>query len=130
MNIIVEKSHFANELRLFQGIFEKKSLKDILENIKITAREDGTLELVATDLEIGLLSTISVTVNEPGSFTVNGKDFYELISKMPEGLVEISENNDLQIILPRFSVAENLRVVLAGPMDATTFLVCRILRLG
>lgn len=99
MNIIVEKSHFANELRLFQGIFEKKSLKEILENIKITAQEDGTLELVATDLEIGLLSSISVTVNEPGSFTVNGKDFYELISKMPEGLVEISENNDLQILI-------------------------------
>ncbi|MCP5047094.1 MAG: DNA polymerase III subunit beta, partial [bacterium] len=81
------------------GIFEKKSLKDILENIKLTAHEDGTLELVATDLEIGLLSTINVTVNEPGTFTVNGKDLYDLISKMPEGLVEISENNDLQIFI-------------------------------
>jgi DNA polymerase-3 subunit beta len=99
MNIIVEKSHFANELKLFQGIFEKKSLKDILENIKLTANEDGTLELVATDLEIGLLSNISVTVNEPGTFTVNGRDLYELISKMPEGNVEISENNDLQIFV-------------------------------
>ena len=69
MNIIVDKSYFTNELKLFQGIFEKKSLKDILENIKITANQDGTLELVATDLEIGLLSTISVTVNEPGTFT-------------------------------------------------------------
>ena len=99
MNIIVDKSNFANELRLFQGIFEKKSLKDILENIKLTAGEEGTLELVATDLEIGLLSTIPVTVNEPGTFTVNGKDLYELISRMPEGLVEINENNDLQIFI-------------------------------
>lgn len=97
MNIIVEKSHFANELKLFQGIFEKKSLKDILENIKLTAFDNGLLEMVATDLEIGLQSTITVTVNEPGSFTVNGKDLYELISKMPDGLVEISEKNDLQI---------------------------------
>jgi DNA polymerase-3 subunit beta len=99
MNIIVDKSYFTNELRLFQGIFEKKSLKDILENIKLTANQDGTLELVATDLEIGLLSTIPVTVNEPGTFTVNGKDLYELISRMPEGLVEIHENNDLQIFV-------------------------------
>jgi DNA polymerase III subunit beta len=99
MNIIVEKSQFANELRLFQGVFEKKSLKEILENIKLTASEDGNLELVATDLEIGLMSTIPVTVNEPGTFTVNGKDLYELISKMPEGNVEISENNDLQILI-------------------------------
>ena len=99
MNIIVDKSYLANELKLFQGIFEKKSLKDILENIKLTACEDGTLELVATDLEIGLLSTITVTVKEPGTFTVNGKDFYELISRMPDGLVEVSENNDLQIFI-------------------------------
>ncbi len=99
MIIIVDKSEFSNELRLFQGIFEKKSLKDILENIKLTARENGTLELIATDLEIGLLSTISVTVKEPGTFTVNGKDLFELISRMPEGLVEISENHDLQIFV-------------------------------
>jgi DNA polymerase-3 subunit beta len=99
MNIFVEKSQFAEELRLFQGIFEKKSLMDILQNIKITALENGDLELVATDLEIGLSSTIHVDVKETGTFTVNGKDLYELISKMPEGSVEISENNDLQIVI-------------------------------
>lgn len=99
MNIFVEKSLFAEELRLFQGVFEKKSLMDILQNIKITAIEEGFLELVATDLEIGLSSTIPVEVKEAGTFTVNGKDLYELISKMPEGLVEISENNDLQIVI-------------------------------
>jgi DNA polymerase-3 subunit beta len=36
-------------------------------------------------------------VREPGTFTVDGKDLYDLISRMPDGLVEISENNDLQI---------------------------------
>lgn len=97
MNIFVEKSSFADELKLFQGIFEKKSLMDILQNIKITAYDNDTVELVATDLEIGLSSSIQADVREPGTFTVDGKDLYDLISKMPEGLVEISENNDLQI---------------------------------
>lgn len=99
MNIFVEKSEFAEELRLFQGIFEKKTLMDILQNIKIEAKENGDVELVATDLEIGLSSTISVDVREPGTFTVNGKDLFDLISRMPEGIVEISENNDLQIVI-------------------------------
>ncbi len=99
MNIFVEKSQFSEELRLFQGIFEKKTLMDILQNIKITALENGNVELVATDLEIGLSSTISVDVREPGTFTVNGKDLYDLISRMPEGIVEISENNDLEIVI-------------------------------
>lgn len=99
MNFFVEKTRFADELKLFQGIFEKKSLMDILQNIKVTTQENDTLELVATDLEIGLSSTFQVDVREPGSFTVDGKDLYDLISRMPEGLVEISENNDLQIIV-------------------------------
>ncbi len=99
MKISVEKSYFSNELKLFQGIFEKKTLMDILQNIKITAAENGILELLATDLEIGLTSTIKVDVEEPGSFTVDGKDFYDLISRMPEGIVEISESNDLQILI-------------------------------
>lgn len=99
MNIFVEKSQFSDELKLFQGIFEKKTLMDILQNIKLTAHDNGILELVATDLEIGLSSTLSVNIKEPGSFTVSGRDLYDLISKMPEGNVEISEKNDLQILI-------------------------------
>lgn len=99
MKIVVEKSKLENELRLFQGIFEKKSIMEILQNIKITAGDNGSLELVATDLEIGLTSSLQVEVKSPGTFTVNGKDFYELMSKMPDGAVEISEDNDLQIVV-------------------------------
>ena len=38
--------------------------------------------------------------------------------------------NGLKMILPRFFVAKNLGIVLAGPGDATAFLVCHTLRLG
>jgi len=111
MNIFVEKSRFADELKLFQGIFEKKSLMEILQNIKIAALDNGNLELVATDLEIGLASVIPVDVREPGTFTVNGKDLYELISKMPEGILEISENNDLQIVVTNESKSSKYKLL-------------------
>ena len=99
MKIFVEKEKFENELRLFQGIFEKKAIMEILQNIKLTALEGGILEMVATDLEIGLTSNIKVDIKKTGAFTVNGKDLYDLISKMPEGMIEISEDNDLQVII-------------------------------
>ena len=38
--------------------------------------------------------------------------------------------NGLQMVLPRFSVAEKLGVVLARLENATAFLVCHTLRLG
>jgi len=99
MKIFVEKTKFENELRLFQGIFEKKAIMEILQNIKLTALDGGVLEMVATDLEIGLTTNIQVDIKKTGAFTVNGKDLYDLISKMPEGVVEISEDNDLQVII-------------------------------
>jgi DNA polymerase-3 subunit beta len=99
MKIFVEKAKLENELRLFQGIFEKKAIMEILQNIKLTAMDGGILELVATDLEIGLVSNLQVEIKSPGSFTVNGKDLYDLVSKMPEGSIEISEDNDLQVMI-------------------------------
>ncbi len=99
MKIFVEKTKLENELRLFQGIFEKKAIMEILQNIKLSALDGGVLELVATDLEIGLVSNLQVDVRGTGSFTVNGKDLYDLVSKMPEGTIEISEDNDLQVMI-------------------------------
>jgi DNA polymerase-3 subunit beta len=99
MKIFVEKTKLENELRLFQGIFEKKAIMEILQNIKLTAMDGGVLEMVATDLEIGLITNIQVDIRQPGSFTVNGKDLYDLVSKMPEGNIEISEDNDLQVMI-------------------------------
>lgn len=97
MKLFVEKSKFESELKLFQGVFEKKTIMEILQNIKITAFANGIMEMVATDLEIGLKSTISARVEEPGSFTVNGRDLYELVSRMDDEIVEIFEGNDLQV---------------------------------
>ncbi len=99
MKLLIEKELLANELKLFVGIFEKKSMMEILQNIKITAFQHGNIELIATDLEIGLSTNFEAQVTEEGSFTVNGRDFYDLISKMPEGNIEIEENNDLQIVI-------------------------------
>ncbi len=99
MKIFVEKAKLENELRLFQGIFEKKAIMEILQNIKLSAMEGGVLELVATDLEIGLITNLQVEVKNTGSFTVNGKDLYDLVSKMPDGMIEISEDNDLQVVI-------------------------------
>jgi len=99
MEIIVDKEEFSKELKYFQGIFEKKSLIDILQNIKFTAFENNLIELVATDLEIGLVSNFKSEVVTPGSFTLNGVDIYNIISRMPEGNIRISDNNDLQVFI-------------------------------
>jgi len=97
MKLFVEKSKFEYELRLFQGVFERKTIMEILQNLKITAFANGVIEMVATDLEISLKSNISARVDEPGTFTVNGRDLYELVSRMDDQIVEIYEDNDLQV---------------------------------
>lgn len=99
MKIIVEKSRIESELRLFQGIFERKPSKEILQNVKITASEPNLVEMVGTDLEVGLTSTFMAEVQGNGSFTIKGKDFFDLISKMADGKITIEEDNDLQVVI-------------------------------
>jgi len=99
MRFFVEKQSFARELKSFQGVFEKKSLMEHLKNIKIVARkETQSIDLMATDLEIGLSSTFPCSsVEEDGELTVGGRELFDLISVMRDGRIELLERGDLML---------------------------------
>ncbi len=97
MEIIVEKNILAKELKSFLGIFEKKNVMDILENILIVVEKDYMV-LTAFDMDICLTTTIeNINVIRKGKITLVGKDFYELINSMPEGVIYIKEEENLQV---------------------------------
>ena len=66
MELTVRKNDLLPELQLFQGIIERKNTIPILGNILIKAEEDGTVQLLATDLEVALRGQSSATVAKSG----------------------------------------------------------------
>ena len=66
MKVTCETKGLADSLALVGSVVPARSPKPVLANIKLVAK-DKSLELMATDLEVGIRRTITdVEVNEPG----------------------------------------------------------------
>ncbi|MFA5085754.1 MAG: DNA polymerase III subunit beta [Candidatus Omnitrophota bacterium] len=81
-----------------QNAINPKTTLPILSNILIEAGKD-TLSLTATDLDIGIISTIPVKTGTEGVITVPAKKFFDIIKELPDGEVSISvkKNNLVHI---------------------------------
>lgn len=91
MEISVRKADLLRELQLLQGIVERKNTIPILANVLIEAREDGGLQLLATDLEVGLRTCCPATVARAGALTIPAKKLFEIVRALPEAEVVIKE---------------------------------------
>ena len=89
MELTVRKSDLLRELQLFQGIVERKNTIPILANVLFEANGDGAVDLVATDLEVGLRSRCVASVAKGGSLTIPAKKLFEIVRALPETDIHI-----------------------------------------
>ncbi|HEX9136889.1 MAG TPA: DNA polymerase III subunit beta, partial [Nitrospirota bacterium] len=88
MKLTIKKEEFLKGLQRIQGVVEKKNTMPILSNMLLTA-EGKSLEIVATDLEIGLRGRYAAEVEKPGAVTVSAKKMYEIVRELPAEDVQI-----------------------------------------
>ena len=65
----------------------------ILSNILIEAKQEG-VEIVATDLEIGMRGLYKATVDKAGGITVSARKLYEIIKELPCGEIELTSGDN------------------------------------
>ena len=92
MELTIRKGDLLRELQLFQGIVERKNTVPILANVLIEASDNGGVDMVATDLEIGLRSRCNATVTKAGSLTIPAKKFYEIVRALPDTDITIKKS--------------------------------------
>lgn len=92
MELSLRKSDLLRELQLLQGIVERKSTIPILANVLIQAENDS-VELLATDLEVGLRSHCPASISKSGSLTLPAKKLYEIVRALPETDIHITESS-------------------------------------
>jgi DNA polymerase-3 subunit beta len=99
MKLRIKKEEFLKGLQRIQGVVDKKNTMPILSNMLMAADANG-IDIIATDLEIGLRGRYHADVEKPGSVTVSAKKMYEVVRELPEDEVEIrvEENNSVRII--------------------------------
>jgi DNA polymerase III subunit beta len=81
-----------------QNAINPKTTLPILSNILIETGKES-ISLTATDLDIGIVSTIPVKPGAEGAITIPAKKFFDIIKELPEGAISISikKNNLVHI---------------------------------
>lgn len=98
MEFRIDRDTFQRGLQKVQGIVEKRNTMPILSNVLIEAEGDR-IDIVATDLEVGMKSSYPTRVISDGKITVSAKKLYEIIKELPDQEVAFTtkENDWVEI---------------------------------
>jgi DNA polymerase-3 subunit beta len=99
MKFKVTKDALMEGIQTVQNAVSQKSSLPILSNVLLES-DNNTLRLTATDLDIGICSTIPVFGEDHGSITVPARKFFDIIKALPEGSeisLSMSRNNFVTI---------------------------------
>jgi DNA polymerase-3 subunit beta len=92
MKLTIEKSDLHRGLSRLQAVVEKRNSMPILANVLLAASQQGDrgqLELVATDLEVGVRDVHAAEVEDTGSITVSARKLFDIIRELPDEPVQL-----------------------------------------
>jgi DNA polymerase-3 subunit beta len=94
MKVRIGRDELLTGLQRVQGVVEKRNTMPILSNILLEAKQDG-IEIVATDLEIGVRGLYKGTVLSTGGVTISARKLFEIVKELPPGDIELmaADNN-------------------------------------
>ncbi len=85
MKATIERATLLKSLGHVQSVVERRNTIPILSNVLIEARDDGSLRLMATDLDLQVDESIPCTVEQAGATTLSAHTLFDIVRKLPEG---------------------------------------------
>src|SRR3954449_6245951 len=100
MKATIERATLLKSLGHVQSVVERRNTIPILSNVLIEARDDGSLRLMATDLDLQVDESVPANVSQAGATTVSAHTLFDIARKLPEGSqVEIAASEGKMQIL-------------------------------
>jgi DNA polymerase III subunit beta len=91
MKLICDARELSESVTIAATVVPSRSSKAILMNLAFVAK-DGILEILATDLEVGLRVTVrKVEIEQEGAILVNAGRMAQILKELGDDKVEISE---------------------------------------
>lgn len=105
MKFITEKSLLQDAISDVQKAITGKSTMPLLQGIYLSAR-DGMLTLIGSDIEVSIETKIEANIIEEGEIVIDSRLFGEIIRKLPNDQVQITEigNNTIEILCQKSTV--------------------------
>lgn len=86
MKATIERATLLRCLSHVQSVVERRNTIPILSNVLIEAASGGALRVMATDLDLQVVETLSaVSVEQAGAITVSAHLLFDIARKLPEG---------------------------------------------
>ena len=85
MKATIERATLLKSLSHVQSVVERRNTIPILSNVLIEAREDGSIRLMATDLDLQVDESVPANVAQAGATTVSAHTLFDIVRKLPEG---------------------------------------------
>lgn len=108
MKLQIEKETLLNPLQQIIGAVEKRQTMPALSNVLLRA-QDNILTLTTTDLEIELVSQISMVIDEPGEITIPARKLLDICKSLANNaMINFTVKNNKALIQSgrsRFSLA-------------------------
>ena len=90
LSINVSKEDFLPALNSLQSITGKKGTMAVLANVLIQT-QDNFIEIIATDLEVGIKKSVAAEIISQGSLTLPSKILYEIVRESGSDTIKIEE---------------------------------------
>ena len=85
MKATIERATLLKSLGHVQSVVERRNTIPILSNVLIEATSEGTLRLMATDLDLQIVEVVPAAIEQPGAITVSAHTLFDIARKLPEG---------------------------------------------
>lgn len=85
MKATIERATLLKSLSHVQSVVERRNTIPILSNVLLEASTDGTIRLMATDLDLQIVENIEAAVDQAGATTVSAHTLFDIARKLPEG---------------------------------------------
>jgi DNA polymerase-3 subunit beta len=85
MKATIERATLLKSLGHVQSVVERRNTIPILSNVLIEARDDGSIRLMATDLDLQVDESIQANVSQAGATTVSAHTLFDIVRKLPDG---------------------------------------------
>lgn len=100
MKATIERATLLRCLSHVQSVVERRNTIPILSNVLIEAAADGSVRLMATDLDLQIIETMAaVSVDQAGAITVSAHLLFDIARKLQDGSQVSLETADNRMVV-------------------------------
>ncbi len=126
MKISILQENLKPALEKVVKLTNTKTTIAVLNNILLTA-SDGQLHVSATDLSIGITVHLGCKIQEEGAITLPGRLLTDLVAGLPNGIIDISTNDDMSATIKAGSFDTTIKGIEADEFPSMPLIADRAL---